>query len=780
MPTPVAGQTHDITITDDAAVETGYMLWSPPSDDKGLSSPRLAISREPLLAPKQYEGTARYSDAPPDVDLVWEIETFHKGGLSARWTPETAGRYNEGNAVDAHTPGELSLQNELYRASIYPRNGDFGSSTGWTLSGGATIGSGELEVDEVAARAQSANATNPSAFSSRPYTLGLTVTVVGPSATMRLGVVINGVDSYTDTVVAAGTSLITHTDTAGAGVTSFAWFVVHQSGASTTVRCDEAFMFHGDAIPRGFLEYSDLLYLALGRAVYVWSDANQMMEQVFVGPSNCLGLGVSPTDDVLIAGFGSDGYYSTTNGTTWTARVGPGGPYATVRNRIWGVRDNDTVSSSVDVTTPNWTDYNDVGTTVRAMTGIYAMNDVVVVGKEDGIWVYDRAANLFRNITPEFNHAPHTENFDAGIEWMGWLYLKTRRGVFRYNGVDLEDMTSYFNGPQTDDFGGRIKAFAIDGSRAYVLMDTPLTDASTSKNTWLMTFREIIDENGDAIFVVHPIHRINAGDYRAATVWYYSQLATPNNYIFMASRFFRSGTTYEPYITYMKIPERHDSPALDVVPDLAQDGTGTEPNALITQWWDGMLPDTDKALISMTFRVAGTVAAGTREIEVSMARNEDSGWTAWGTISATGVSTLYGSVLALANRSFKRLRLRFEIETNSATLAPRILLPIVVHTTYRPARPRHYEFTVMVSDNLPLRTGGTERDITAATLASRLDGYISDTWPSTLREDEDGDGTVTTHDMFVVDVSRLRQVDDIRTRQKVWLYKVVGIEKTLS
>lgn len=705
---------------------------------------------------------------------MWEIPTFHKGGLSERWTPDQDGKYNEAAGVDPHAPREISqLNSSVGGAWMILRNQNFSASAGWTVAGGSSIDTTatSLEFNTVGSTATQA-LTGAAAYSSRSITLNLRCTRTGTNAVVRLGLQVNGAlgTNYTDTTVNGSNVNVTHTQTLGAGVTSLSFYVEHLSGASTTLVGNDAAVQCTDAVQRSAIEYKDNLYTTCGAAVLQWGNTNTVFDVVFVGPSVCLGLGISPTDDVLIAGFGANGYYSTTDGTTWTARTGPGGPYASSRNRAWAVRDDDTVSSSVDVITPTWTDYDDIGTTARAVNGLFTVNDSIVVGKEDGLWVYDRSANAFRDITPEFRSQPHPDNCTRGLEWMGWLYVSTRRGLLRTDLFSIEEISDVFSGPQLSDFGGRLKDFAVDSSRGYALFDTPKSDTSTTKQAWLLTFKDADDK-----LVVYPIWTTGAGgqDLNKLATFYNGT----DTHLYMLGRFYTSASYYQPLAYRIKIPARHEVALRDVTPDFPLSTSGA--NAyIITQYWDGLLPDTTKAFISLSFKTEGTMGAS-QTVTVAIQVDDDATWTSFAAVTATGNQTLYFSTLALGKRSGKRIRLRFTFATNSATAGPRVIMPIILHTTYRPARPRQFDFTVMLADELPLLNGGTD-NVQAATLLTRLDGYLADNWPSTIAADFDEDGTSTSYTAFVDDVQWWKVDEHPLTGRPVHLYRIKATEKTLS
>lgn len=793
------GKTHHISITDDDGTETGYILWA--QDDK--FAPRLVISREPALAPQQFQGSASYTDQLPTQDLVWEIPSFHEGGLLARWTPQDTRRYNQCTYIDPSIPGEFSLNNAGATVYAFLNHSDFDSNTltpAWVASGGAVINVGSATLTTTGATIKQTIATANSVFAS--VTLGAiaNVTITGGGCDIAVGYDVDGdVTTYvTTTSLGAGSFTLNSSIALPAGAHTIKFLVKHTATDTTSVSVTNTAITSANyaASCHGFVDYKGTLYGCWGWIVGQYDATNKYFTPVLVGPGVITGLAVSPTDDVLVAGVGdytqtagsflpevpqyTTTYYTTTDGSTWTSRTGPGGPYVACRNRLWGVKNANTISSSIDVTTPTWTDYTDLGTNARKIFNVFAVNDVLVVGKEDGMWVYNRA-DFFEDATPEFGYTAHPDNFRRGITWAGWLYLRTRRGVLRYNGSEIQDVGADFTGPQISDFSGRCKVFAIDDTQGYVLMDTPNTDVSLTKDSWLLSF----EDTGQNLRL-HTLHQHTDGaDLQAAATFYslVSETATSGagTSLFVSGRIYM-GTSpaglgsvicYGTHVHTHQLTARQVAPTRDLAPNLSATGS------LITPYWDGGFPDSIKTGIKLTFRTDGTLGAS-QTVTVSYEIDEDSSYTTLGSaVTTVGLQSLYFSTAALAKRKFKRIRFKFALATNSATAGPIVIMPVVLHTVFRPTRLKHYEFFVIVADNLPLVGGGTD-DALGADLLTALDGYLDDTWPSTLKEDEDNDGTATSHTIFVDDVARYKLIALNDDREPVWVYRVVASQKVTS
>ncbi len=786
--TPKAGVTHDITLTDPDSVETGFMLDAPlePQSGQPLTSPRLLIARADALRPERVSGQSELSSVPTEQDLHWEIKSFHKGALSYRWSPAEDGRYNEADGVDCTAPGEFALNNKMGAPlGVLVFDPSFEDWTNSTTPAQWTVGSDNNLQNSSARTGDFALGINAAAVTVSTDALRQTLPGGGKfrgSATPKLTVswwakrpatATASIDFKVDVVVAGGsdaaTTTVTQTLTTAkttyeyksgtisftdaANITSIKVFlyVATGSGESATpfVIVDDFHIQYDSSIPgRNMLEYIDNLYGASDGATVKFNETTDTFEMVdHVSENLTTRLGISPADDRILVGYGTNAYARSADGATWAVETSqPPGPYAQVRGLVWSQKDSapvdhSAVSSSNDVTTPDWTDFTGIGTQNRAITGLYAWNDVLVIGKEDGLWVYDRATNQFKDVTPEFQFQPHTENFSRGLAWNGWLWLNTRRGMYRYRDGAKQDVSALIAGPRLADFGGRVRAFAADSNRLYILMDTPSSDATADKTTWLLSLSEVEGDRGRETRV-HTMHKLTIGDLYNAVVFDNGTDA----HLYMAGRRFESGSSYAPVVHRMKVPERHENASRDVTPDFSTAVGST----VITQYWDGLFPDDTKVFTQLAVRTEGCDANKTVKVEFEV--DEDASYTTLGTIAANGLTTLNFSTVALAKRSGKRIRFRFTLSTNSATLSPRVLMPMVLHTKWRPAKHKSYRFDVRLAINDRMLNHGVDPESPAQKL-TKLNAYEAEKrWHVTLKEDEDNDGTITSHNLYVGDV----------------------------
>ena len=305
--------THDLSLTDSASTETGFRVVG---EDNTLDTPpAITITREPVAPTRSVEGIFRYSDMPPDVDLVWDIETFHHGGLSNRWTPElgrsadasvtphrnAAGRYNQADGCDARVPGEFGMANAIDSLHPFILNADFGAATGWTLGGTAAISGGNLTLS---ASGDSARQTlnNPTVYRSRSVIARARVTANSGNVDIRIGFYIDGSiagATTTVTVTSGTTAIVSHTQAVGAGISTIALYIDKNTNGATTATVSDCWCLTGSFnVPRigGILEFNDEQYFVFGSAVLTLGSSNQL-DVVYIqsSGSNIEGLGVSPS-----------------------------------------------------------------------------------------------------------------------------------------------------------------------------------------------------------------------------------------------------------------------------------------------------------------------------------------------------------------------------------------------------------------------------------------------------------------------------------------------------
>ena len=334
-----------------------------------------------------------------------------------------------------------------------------------------------------------------------------------------------------------------------------------------------AVSIHSDFLVTNMVAYKNQLYIGFGRNVLRFDEGSDTFVAIRESSHSYNALGISPADDLLVLGFVGGGYETFNGNTTWRVfdtndpdgqPLYPGGPYATLGNRLWAIRNGNTVSSTVSVVgttgaNPAWIDYTPIGPKHQPLTNIYSVNDTIVVGAADGLYVYNRVDNFeseadrFRNISPEFQFAPSPENYRYGGAFLHRLYLNTRRGFVRTDGRDLyEDITYYFNGPQLQEFGGPIQGFAVDAHVGYILMRPPYINTALDFQTWLLVIDDFVDVvTGQENLAIRPIQFFSVGDIRSMYTFHSQE--TGHTHLFMVGQQNVNATSIVPIAWRMRL-----------------------------------------------------------------------------------------------------------------------------------------------------------------------------------------------------------------------------------
>src|SRR3990167_2098894 len=109
-------ESHDITITDGASVETGYMLYREDREKPAWERKRAAI-----LPPSERTGLASASLTPIGTDFTWEMNDFSCGMGRYRWPPDDSSGHNEyayADGVVSDIQGELSMGASIREAAV--------------------------------------------------------------------------------------------------------------------------------------------------------------------------------------------------------------------------------------------------------------------------------------------------------------------------------------------------------------------------------------------------------------------------------------------------------------------------------------------------------------------------------------------------------------------------------------------------------------------------------------------------------------------------------------
>lgn len=764
MPSGIGSDaTFDIVLASDdessPTTELGLTLYKS-GDEPGWKELRL-----PPLEERHPTGPIGFASKRPGHDLFFSQSDWSGGALQALYNADEPNRYAQADGMEMRGTNVAALgMRQERRIDFLIRNANLesGVTTNWSSHANGSLS------------AISAAAKNGS------YGLRFTVTSGTPGGnivyqnlanatqyqgrTITLGVWAKDVDSTGNLYVFLDDDQTGHTNASSPLSSTYTYFTVtktiHASASTVTVGIhkstgtmttnddvdsdDWALVPAGGVIFHGSAELANSYYAAFGRVLCKWDESNDVWDAVKINSAAEFNA-IEEFDGDIIATVGDgDVVYIWGKDTTWTDSLITGdGKYAkflTVNRRnVWKSRkdgggDHNFIASSTDIdnTGGAWSSEYSVGSSDREITGLFSIGDVLIVGKEDGAHVFNRvvndfyAANTFWNLTNEYKFSPSITNFDKGAESKGWLYLVAdQQTLLRFDGrASLQDISSLFWAPRLN-FGGRIRALASDAGGLWLLLDTPTTDVTTTKDTWLMNLWE--DAKG---FHLHTLAQVRIGDIRG--------LAVNGFYLWAFGRIYNSATSdYEISIYRWNLPEKSRFAFTDDTPLINASGN------FDTAIWDANLPSDDKAFIAITVWHKDNLDAEHTIIIKYGIDGEDSTDKTLTTMADADsfISTRYFDTVSNpeTNAVGKAIQLNIALASDD-TESPEIYA-IALHAILRPARVRMLEFLVEVGGGAMLNNG-LEDPRTKNAILTDLKTLEAQNYPIRLSFDSDGDGTL--------------------------------------
>ena len=166
----------------------------------------------------------------------------------------------------------------------------------------------------------------------------------------------------------------------------------------------------------------------------------------------------------------------------------------------------------------------------------------------------------------------------------------------------------------------------------------------------------------------------------------------------------------------------------------------------------------------------------TVEVQVD---DDDAPWHQLARVTTNGRQLLSFSSIPIQARSGKRIRIRFILATDNVAQGPRVILPYHLHSTFRPRKPRRLEFIVKIGSGQPLVNGGRENRTTTDQL-DILEGLRNEDWPLLLKEDENGDGVLTEHHIFIHELEFWQAISHpYNVGEQLMLYRIVAIQSII-
>ena len=738
-----------LTKTDGSSNEVQLTL------DRGTESGGYAVEHISPAPPNQATDAANYQQQSPDLGLVLDQDSFHRGfgqALLERFDDASSAnaalsRYAYSEGVLGMFKGELVLGYQEDEVNVLLRNGAFenGGVSEWTASNVTTA----VETTTVRSGSYSLKATVTANSGTVSQAYGGTVSVLRSREVTFVAFVRR--ESGSGTITAKITdSAGTTTGTASTSAAGSDWEVVYatrtiDSGATSltftlTASTDEDVFYIDDisVSPTGGVdwttpqEFNGNVYAAAGRVIYKWDDSNEVFNAVYADSTHDITDMIS-FDGALYAGFGTNQVYlRSTDGSTWAApstNTGNGrfaefferarnasGNYALFKNRA------NNVSISTDPSdTANWGTEISVGDSDRSITSLVSANDILYVGREDGLFSYDRATQKFRDLQPEANFFPDSNNFKASTGRAGQLFASGGDQSFWQIGDGFfdgakswTDLSYLFKAAGIRGFGGRVSAVAQDRNNLFVALaddlegDTgfpytfPFQFAGSGKSQavkliGVRTQRESPSDSPEQ--VAHTMTSFSVSEITAMGKFKGNEAVRTSMFV-MGNKVeddlaaISNDTVVKAY--RLRMPIRNENPALNSLSEHKLTGN------FYTSYVNFNFPDVDKSAIKITVtgRNLDSNKKATVYYKTDDATDDDTtGWTLFGSSGeCTSSSTTLTSSIQL---NFKRIRFKIVMSTNDSSSSP-VITGFVFHSAWNPVEYRRWSVQAKLSDKRSL------------------------------------------------------------------------------
>ena len=377
----------------------------------------------------------------------------------------------------------------------------------------------------------------------------------------------------------------------------------------------------------------------------------------------------SPSDLVvygakLYAASANSHYGWLTTGGTWIAGPLDREHFATwnpgATPSLWGSHGSQ-VFSSTDGST--WGTAISVGDTSANITALAPFDQVLYIGKEDGLYYLDADENVFQMI--DCKNRLWANNFIGGlVEFEGFLYFSILKRIYKYSSSAIVDITPATQGSLVKEtYGyGFPEAFVASPTALYVGFDLAEND-----------YAVVLAYNG---LGWHPIYKGDAGStfhgmgYSSELDWF----------------LFNDGST-----KYKPLPSMTDLP----YPSFSTTGTGV----LTFPKFDGDMPQTAKACKSVVCHTRDCSA--TEKITIQYCVDDSSTWVEAGSITSSPQEELSLSALAGAIEVDSNIQIRALLTTGTPTVTP-VLEHFALLWLPRPPATFAHQVSVRLGTPIPL------------------------------------------------------------------------------
>ena len=745
-----AGKNADITVAnaDGSTNKVRLSLWRDAPNRPGGWEEEI-ISPTP---PPQPQGDVNYAAQSPEFGRVVSQSDWHLGFGASRVTDlVNFPKYGYTDGVLAMFDDELVPGYQEYEVDAIVQNGrlETGATTGWTNGSNTTVTvnsdarSGSYSLNIAATSAGGTCTQNylgtDSVLASREMTLVAYAKRVSGSGNIKATLAdgVGSTDSSTST--SSDWTLLKVTRTLN-GSTSAVKFTFTLSVDDDVFRVDDiaVILTGGSTFNSRPIEFEGGYYASMGRSVIKWDESNDAWLPVYVDGTYEI-TGIENYEGNLIVGRGdSTNYLVSGDGATFSnpstnsgnarianklARVlNARGDWALMKTRL------NQASLTVDPSdTANWGAEIQVGDPDRNTTSLISGAGTAYVGREDGLYVYDRRINRFRDIEPDSNFFPSANNFRRAIGRGGAIWASGGQQTFwRISPTgqppihDWSELTHIFTASAFKGFGGEVSAIAQDRSNVFIaLADNAASTLSSFPYTFPFSFSTAGISTSVRLLTIKSQKPEDAADFdrdvivhtiSAFTLSKIDQIGRfddgVNSSLFAMGSFVDNAIDASdedvPRIYRLKLPRDNENPRRSAT--IAVRKTGE----FYTPWIDFNFPDVEKAASKLTLG-SRNFASGDKYVTVYYKKDDATdddagGWTVWGDdgVFDTSPQEIKASVTSTPV-TFKRIRFRLSFASDSTSDDPPTVTSIVLNTVWNQTDVRRFKASVRLGDKRTLQ-----------------------------------------------------------------------------
>ena len=694
-----------LTNTDGTSNKVELTLWKDsPSVPQGYSS-----SIVPFLPARQPTDDANYQQVDPKIGVTWDASNWVNGfGQGREESFGQSGKYGYSDGVLATFANELVLGYREISVDQIIKNGRFNEDTSAWGDGteSATSISDGYEGKAARVTVSQNNGTFRQDYLATITPLrSINITFTGRckrvSGTGSASLKITdsaGTSTSTISVASAGWIPISVSRTVDASATSLAFIIEFTTAADVFELDDFSVIVTGSTnFPARPQEFSSDLYVPCGKTILKWDGTNEIWYPVYCDSSYDI-TDMEVFGNYIYAGRGTDApFLYSSDGTTWSSVGGSGNSsyakyLAKVRNALGDfalakMRNNNVSLSTAPQTLTSWGGEIEVGEPNHPVTNVFAANDTLIVGKEDGLFVYDRVSNQFRDISPETNLFTAPENFQVAISRANEVFTAAgNRAFYRLPISNVsgtwEDISYLLKSASFLGFSGQVSAIAQDVSNIFLAVPADISSTYGSfPYSFPMTFPPLESQfilalkyqrtaGGPAEYVAHTISSLNIDRIQQL-----ARFETTNTSSLFAFGPYQTG---EVRITRIVFPLKHEHPGLVSNKNTRLSGD------FYTSFMDFNFPDRSKTAVKMTLECLNVDPGHPITVfyKIDGASNDDSsGWTQFGSaVTASGSQTITGSLTSPV--TFKRIRFKINMASDEYDSLPPRLQSVVFHAVF--------------------------------------------------------------------------------------------------